>query len=430
MSVELQHVAQIVLSESGIRVRSNQLPALERTLQRVRSGMAPNAFLEALEDARDGAILLERLIEAVTIKETYFLRNRAELESIDWPRRLSSVMARGSHEVRVWNPACATGEESYTLAVLALEALGPKAPVSILATDISPRAIHRAEQGTYGTRALRNVGSTVRARHFCVQGDTLTVASDPRRLLRFATHNLVRDPIPPVGEGPFDVIVCRNVLIYFDPATAARIADALSDALRPDGVLVLGAADALAVTTGRTPARTRPAAKTSAAGKQRQRPPRKRGQGQRRVRSSTATAVPIGGPPRAASIDRAPQNAPDEDLRATLARTDAMLAVDALDPTAHFLRGLAERAGNDALAAVASFRSALYADPGFARCAFELGRTHEALGDRVAAQRSYLSALNALTAGAESQRQLDATELEDLITGCRVRLESLRGVTS
>lgn len=405
MSVALERVAQIVLRESGVRIRAAQFPALERTLQRVQSGMAPNAFLEALEDAQEGAILLKRLIEAITIKETYFLRNRAELDSIDWPRRLSSAMARGSKEVRVWNPACATGEESYSLAVLALEALGPKAPVSILATDISPRAIHHAEQGTYGSRALRNVGSTVRARHFCPDGDTLTVASGPRGLLRFGRHNLVRDPIPP-GDESFDVIVCRNVLIYFDPATAAHVADAFSDALCPDGVLVLGAADALAATSGRT--RTAPEAKPSAASGRRRKPSRKRGQGPRRVRSSTPTA------------------APDEDLQTTLARSEAMLAVDALDPTALFLRGLAERAGNDALAAVASFRNALYADPGFARCAFELGRAHEALGDGVAARRSYMSALDALTAGAESQRHLEATELDDLITGCRVRLESLR----
>lgn len=275
MSVELQRVADVVLRESGIRVRATQLPALERTLQRMQQGMTPAVLLEALEDAASGPELLERLIEAVTVKETYFLRSLNELELIDWPARLVAAMARGSTTLRVWNPACATGEEPYSLAILALEALGPHAPVQILATDIAPGALVLAEAGAYDTRSLRNVGGTARRRHFEGRGERLRVGAGPRRLVSFATHNLVRDPIPSTGHGPFDVIVCRNVLIYFDPKTAASTADAFTAALAPGGVLVLGAADMLAVMTGRSPAAPVPR-REHGAGRQRQRLPSQR----------------------------------------------------------------------------------------------------------------------------------------------------------
>jgi len=420
VSAHLQRVAEIVLRESGIRVRSAQLPALEATLQRVERGMGAEAFVTTLGDPECGPALIERLIEAVTVKETYFLRNRGELDVIDWPARLAAAIAAGSEVVRVWNPACATGEESYTLAMLASEALGRTAPVSILATDIAPRALARAEEGSYGLRALRNVGAISRERHFRSRGERLTVAAGLRGQVQFATHNLVRDPIPPGGQGPFDVIVCRNVLIYFDPAAAADTADSLLASLAPGGMLVLGAADALTVTTGRAATPTA-IPKPHANGKQR------RPQSRRR-KADSEPRQPVGPrPARALDVRGGDQNADGEgDLSATLARTDSMLAADALDPIAHFLRGLAERARDDAPAAIASFRRSLYADPGFARCAFELGRTHEALGDVVAARRSYFRALNALEVGTTGH-QLKASAPADLATGCRARLQALHG---
>lgn len=418
MSVHLQQVADIVLRESGIRVRPTQLSALEATLHRVQRDMTPTLLLRTLEDPESGPGLLERLIDAVTVKETYFLRNTEELELIDWPARLVAAMASGSAMLRVWNPACATGEETYSLAMLALEALGPSAPVSILATDIAPGALMLAEEGIYGLRALRNVGAAARGRHFDRHGDHLRMGAGPRGLVRFATHNLVRDPIPPAGEGPFDVIVCRNVLIYFDPETAASTADAFTSALAPGGMLVLGAADTLAVMTGRSQM-PRALPKTTAAGTQHPRPPRQRTSASETHRPDARRSV------RTAPIRDGHERVSDEDLSVTLARTESMLAADALDPIAHFLRGLAERARDDTSAAVASFRRALYADPDFARCAFELGRTYEQVGDLAAARRAYLSALNALKAGAQPERLLENTDLVDLLTACRARLQAL-----
>ena len=225
---------------------------MEAALGRIEAGTDPAAFARGLTDPRRGARLLARLIEEVTVKETSFLRDHGQLASIDWPLLLSRAHARGNARVRVWTAACATGEEAYSLALLASEAFGAeRPPVSILATDISPDALARARVGSYRARSVRDLGPEMRARHLRADGEQLVVGERLREVVTFARHNLVRDPFPPLGEAPFDLILCRNVLIYFDAATVGRVLTSLEQALASTGTLVLGAADALCATAAR-----------------------------------------------------------------------------------------------------------------------------------------------------------------------------------
>ena len=117
----------------------------------------------------------------------------------------------------MWTAACATGEEAYSLALLACEAFAPApAPVSILATDISPDALVRARLGVYGPRSVRELEPALRPRYLREQPAGLVAGERLRGLVTFARHNLVRDVFPPLGETEVQVILCRNVLIYFD----------------------------------------------------------------------------------------------------------------------------------------------------------------------------------------------------------------------
>jgi len=147
----------------------------------------------------------------------------------------------------VWSSGCAHGEEAYTLALLASEAFAPDpAPVSVLGTDISARALAVASAGRYGRRAVRAVSTQARGQYFEQQADgTYLVGDRLRAMVRLGRHNLAHDPFPPSGESAFDVIACRNVLIYLGAPLAERVIDGLERALRPGGVLVLGAADVL-----------------------------------------------------------------------------------------------------------------------------------------------------------------------------------------
>ena len=220
MTDALRQVAELVRRETGIVLKPAQESALTAALRRAVPGVDAAGFLWLASDAVEGRVAIDRLIDEVTVKETSFLRDQRQLETISWRALLENARAAGSETIRVWTAGCATGEEAYTLAMLASEAFAPGVPpVDILATDVSVTALAAAAEGRYRERRVRAVGADLRARYFESDGDRLVVGERLRRLVRFQRHNLVSDPTPPLGEAPFDLIACRNVLIYFDGPT-------------------------------------------------------------------------------------------------------------------------------------------------------------------------------------------------------------------
>ena len=382
MSVALGQVAALVYRESGIRLGERQYPFLLAAIGRIGAGSEPEAFLLRVADPLQSRQLVTRLIEEVTVKETSFLRDRGQLASIDWRLLLENAQARGGRRVRVWTAACATGEEAYSLALLACEAFGPTPPVSILATDISADALARARLGRYSARSLRELDPTMRMRYLRVEADGLIVGEQLRTLVTFARHNLIRDPFPPLGQAPFDLILCRNVLIYFDADTVGRIMASFEHARAPAGALVLGAADVLCASASRMALAVAPAV----------------------PRPARALRRPLGRP--------APAVVPAEDPH---------------DAAGYFLRGLEELESNDPAAAVTSLRRALYVEPDFGLAAFKLGGAHEALGDVPAARRAYRQALRALEPHARHEPFLGQIDLADVATATQARLDVLAG---
>jgi chemotaxis protein methyltransferase CheR len=170
------------------------------------------------------------LVEHAAVNETAFWRYPEQLAA------LSRLAAAARGPLAIWSAGCATGEEPYSVAIALLEAGRAGEGDRILATDVSGRALDAARNGVYGPRALRRLPVELGARWF-EPGAARRVTEAPRALVELRRHNLVADPAP---DGPFDVVLCRNVLIYFDAATAAAVLRRLAGALRPGGVLVLG----------------------------------------------------------------------------------------------------------------------------------------------------------------------------------------------
>jgi chemotaxis protein methyltransferase CheR len=379
MSSELRMLAEMVRDASGMVLRDVQLASLSAALHRV------DPHLEATELLHDGnrarqARRLAQLVDEVTVNETFFLRHTDELEQIEWAAAAVRAAAAKRPALRVWSAGCSTGEEAYTLALLAAETLrSTHPPVDVLGSDVSPTALSGARRGVYGPRAIRLLDAERRARWCVADGDRLRVADPLRALVRFASHNLVVDPLPPDGETPFDVIVCRNVLIYFDSPTATRVTAGLRGALAPGGQLLLGTADRLGSAPAAAPAPDPRAPRSSAA----QRPPLQRSQ-----RSRT-------------------------DVTAARAR-------------AAFEDGLRLIRDGDAATGVQELRRALYLDPGFAVAALQLGRGHEALGDRAAARRAYGQALSLADGAASPETRLyNRVGAADVVAACRARLAAL-----
>ncbi|MFL5264374.1 MAG: CheR family methyltransferase [Anaeromyxobacteraceae bacterium] len=172
---------------------------------------------------------LAALVERAVVGETCFWRHPEQLAAL---RELLPSLGPGP--LRLWSAGCASGEEAYTLAMLLAEA--GRDDGRVLATDVSADALAQARAGRYGHWSARRLPAALRERWLRASGHELDVAPALRARVALAHHNLVKDPAP----GAFDVVVCRNVLIHFAPATAAAVLRALFGAVRPGGLLVLG----------------------------------------------------------------------------------------------------------------------------------------------------------------------------------------------
>jgi chemotaxis protein methyltransferase CheR len=422
VTAALARVAELVEGESGIEVKESQMEALETALRRVSPEMNAARLLAAVEDPTQRGLLLGRLIDQLAVQETFFLRERDELEAIDWHGLLAAARARGAAEVNVWVAACASGEEAYSLALLATEAFGHgSAPVSILATDISARALRRAEEGVYSERSVRELSPERRERFLVPERNQSVVGDQLRSLVRLRRHNLVADPAPPSGEVRFDVVLCRNVLIYFAADTVERVVGSLESALQPGGQLILGAADRLTSSARRLTELARRELEPSAPIGPRR---RRREPAGRAPKRSPASARPT----PSGSIEDALRAADRGEYEAAIESARRVLADDPLSADANYVRGVSELAMDDPGAAVRSLRRALYIDPSFVLAAFQLARGHELRGDMQAARRSYAQTLRVLAREEERSRTLlEGGDAGDIAAACRARLGALGG---
>ncbi len=182
------------------------------------------------------------LIEALVVNETYFHREADQLIALVDRVLPPIIAARG--RARVWCAASSTGEEPLTMAMM-LSERGMLDKVEIVATDISTRVLERARAARYSGRSLRALPPS--AERFFEPVDAQgarRVREEIRTRVRFARANLVEQSSKPTHAG-YEAISCRNVLIYFDEATVARVADQLRAALTPGGMLLVGASESL-----------------------------------------------------------------------------------------------------------------------------------------------------------------------------------------
>jgi chemotaxis protein methyltransferase CheR len=432
MSERLEQLADLVRDRSGIVLHGrHRIHSLAAALEKLEPGLDAATALRRARSPVDGRAFVAALLEAVAVHETFFFRQREDLDAIDWRALLASARADGSPLVRVWVAGCSTGEEAYTLAMLASEALCEPAPVSLLATDLSAAALRRAERGCYGSRSVRHVEPALRSRHLVQVGREWAVSELLRRLVRFAQHNLVTDP-PPAER--FELILCRNVLIYFDAPAVERVVRGLERTLAPGGMLVLGAADRLCRLPGspRRPAARPavPAAAPSWRARFASRGWRARADRDAAAQPAAAqpapTAQPAAADGAASALSAALAAADAGRIPEAIAATERVLAADPLDADAHYIRGVAQLGSEDPSGAAESLRRALYVDPAFALAAFQLGRAYDLLGDGPAARRAYERALRTLAPDHERQRRLVAdVDLADVAAACGARVAAL-----
>jgi len=180
----------------------------------------------------------ERLLDRLTINVSHFFRDPATYKSV--AQRVVPQL-NGKSRIRIWSAGCANGEEPYSLAMLFKENLPSTAKIHILATDIDPTCLARAQAGSYKSHLLADVPFSMRRKYLKEEGDVYTVTPEVKSLIEFRKHDLTG----PMPEGLFEVIVCRNVVIYFTRELQEHLFTEFHRLLAPDGFLILGKTEVL-----------------------------------------------------------------------------------------------------------------------------------------------------------------------------------------
>jgi chemotaxis protein methyltransferase CheR len=239
---DFRRVRRIAYERAGLAIPAGKEGLVRsRVSKRLRDRRIPSfsAYLDAVE-AEDGDEMV-RLIDLLTTNKTDFFREPAHFDFL-LEQILPAVVATGK-PLRIWSAGCSSGEEPYTLSMLLRESLPARYDVRILATDICTKVVAAARQGTYTAQQLADVSEARRQRWFTAAPDgSGTVVPELRAPISFALLNLMADwPM----QGPFDLILCRNVMIYFDKPTVTRLVDRFRNLLTPGGHLFIGHSESL-----------------------------------------------------------------------------------------------------------------------------------------------------------------------------------------
>ncbi len=244
----------LILERTGISIRETRVDYLEfRVLERVRAVNA-GSVRDYYYRLRYGPVddpEFQALVNSITVQETYFYRNPRQLDTLRnqlLPEILERKKKEADSTLYLWSAACATGEEPYTLAMMCREMahLIGERKIEILATDISTRAIELAGKANYTDSKLRELSDTSRNRNFDRIEDGWALKDEIKRMVRFRRVNLV-DERQTATITQMDIILCRNVFIYFSPKAKIQVAKLLYSKLKPGGYLLLGNAETIDV---------------------------------------------------------------------------------------------------------------------------------------------------------------------------------------
>lgn len=233
----LERFRTVVVARLGLSFDESRWGFLENILTS-SAGREPLAsYLHRLESDPSPA-LLDRLASELTVTETYFFRHFEQLRGfaeVALPNR-----AAGGRRVSILSAGCSSGEEPYTLAILSQDT-----PVSLQAFDLNPTALERARAGCYSPWSLRETPADVQRRWFTQNGRDLCLDPTIKSQVRFEQRNLMEEDPDFWRPGSFDIVFCRNVLMYFAPERAQQVVERIARSLSPGGYLFLGYAENL-----------------------------------------------------------------------------------------------------------------------------------------------------------------------------------------
>ena len=242
---DFSFIAREVKARSGLVLTPDKSYLMETRLSPIarKESLASVAELAAAARLRRDERLVWQITDALTTNETYFFRDRKPFDILRDRLIPELQQARADRQLRIWCAAASTGQEAFSIAMMLddLRAAGRGVDVEIIATDLSERVLEKARAGLYTQfEVQRGLPVRMLIRHFEKVGDLWRIADRIRAMVRFQRFNLL-DDLRPLGV--FDIVVCRNVLIYFDPDTKRQTLEKIAAQSADDGVLILGTSE-------------------------------------------------------------------------------------------------------------------------------------------------------------------------------------------
>jgi chemotaxis protein methyltransferase CheR len=481
---QLSLLSEFVARTTGLHYPAPRWPDLLRSIAaaRAESGMEDSAeYLRQLMSAPPAKPQFDALVNHLTVGETYFFREPRSFEVLAGHLLGSFARSRRGdrRRLRIWSAACCTGEEAYSIAISLVQTIPDwrEWNITVLATDINPHFLCKAEAGVFGPWSFRNTPAELKEQFFrAIANGRLEVVPEIKRLVNFTQLNLVEDEYPSQANhtDAMDVIFCRNVLMYFTPAQARKVIENLCRAQADDGWLVVSPSELALVKSPAYRAENfdgtilyqkrscRPVelAAASAVADAMELP---RGDAAKETIRSVAAPMPspitlfhysaeklerIERPADPYAQAEALYAAGDYETAADLVGTllsirpnapailsllahslanqgklkealhccDQWIAADKLNPASHYLRSVILREQNSTLGAIESLRKAIYLDPRFVLAHFALGSISRGCGHVGEAGRHMANALQSL----RSCRPTDLLPESDGITAGRL----------
>ncbi len=248
---DIQVISRLVDDLCGIVLDETKDYLIESRLSDIAERAGCSTFTELYYKARykENRELQREIVNAITTRETLFFRDNAPFDALQFKLLPEMIDAKAKtaqpRRFRIWSAACSSGQEPYSIAMTFLEMLPDisKWDIQILATDISDEAITQASRGVYAQHEIqRGLKPEMLNKYFVPEGRYYKIKDQARALVSFRQLNLHE---PFTGLGPFDIIFCRNVAIYFKPDAKKDIFTRLAQKLTPDGILFVGSTESL-----------------------------------------------------------------------------------------------------------------------------------------------------------------------------------------
>ncbi len=239
----------LIYDHTGIHFRDNKRYLLESQVRRRLKALQLGSYEEYVQLIQNGKRRTElpALVNAVTINETFFFRHPKQYKAIANTLLPKLITESNRRHIRIWSAACSTGDEPYTLALLIHDQVKERFPgvqFSIVGSDINTDVLETARAGRYGDYAVRNIPEAYLRKYFQHEGNHYLIAPEVARMVSYKHLNLT-DHQALTRLRRFDIILCANVLIYFDTETKQAVITNLYDRLQRGGYLFVGTSETL-----------------------------------------------------------------------------------------------------------------------------------------------------------------------------------------